>query len=111
VTEGSQCFRADRCDTAGLTLPVAEYSHAFGCTVVGGYVYRGVLEPELAGVYLFADFCSGLLWGLGRDEAGQWLASDPVETGLRVSSFGEDARGEVYLVDLGGAIFRVTAGE
>lgn len=109
VTEGSQCFRADQCDTAGFTLPVAEYSHEFGCTVVGGYVYRGALEPELAGVYLFADFCSGLLWGLGRDEAGQWLVSDPIETGLRVSSFGEDARGEVYLVDLGGAIFRVTA--
>ena len=110
VTEGTRCFRTDSCDTAGFTPPVAEYSHDFGCTVVGGYIYRGTLESELDGVYLFADFCSGLVWGLGRNAAGQWLVSDPVETGLSISSFGEDARGEVYLVDLRGEIFRVTAG-
>jgi glucose/arabinose dehydrogenase len=111
ILEGTACFRAEQCGTTGLTLPVAQYSHDFGCTVVGGYVYRGDREPDLRGVYLFADYCSGLVWGLGRDASGQWAVSPPRETGLRISSFGEDAAGEVYLVSYDGDIFRVTAGE
>jgi glucose/arabinose dehydrogenase len=111
LMEGSACFRADVCDETGLTLPVAEYSHEFGCSVTGGYVYRGEREPALEGVYLFGDYCSGLVWGLGRDAAGDWVLSDPIETGLSISSFGEDAAGEVYLVSLRGEIYRVTAGQ
>jgi glucose/arabinose dehydrogenase len=107
VMEGTLCFRAEQCDTTGLTLPVAEYSREFGCSVVGGYVYRGAQEPALAGVYLFADYCSGLVWGLGRDEGGNWTVSAPLETGLRISSFGEDADGELYVVGLGGELARV----
>lgn len=110
IMEGSRCFRAESCATTTLTLPVAEYSHEFGCSVTGGYVYRGAREPSLAGIYLFGDYCSGLLWGLARDAAGAWAMSQPVETGLRISSFGEDADGEVYVVDLSGGIYRVTAG-
>lgn len=110
VMEGTSCFRADDCDREGLTLPVAEFTHEFGCSVVGGYVYRGELEPALEGVYLFGDYCSGLVWGLGRDASGAWVLSDPVETGVRISSFGEDAQGEVYLVSLTGEVFRVTSG-
>ena len=110
VTEGSGCFRGATCDASGLTLPIAEYSHDFGCSIIGGYVYRGALEPALEGVYVFADYCSGLLWGLGRDNAGNWVLSQPVETGLRISSFGEDAQGEVYVVSLNGDVFRLTAG-
>jgi glucose/arabinose dehydrogenase len=110
VMEGTRCLRADACDETGLTLPVAEYTHDFGCSVTGGHVYRGEREPALDGVYLFGDFCSGLVWGMGRDAAGDWLVSDLVETGLRISSFGEDAAGEVYLVAISGEIYRVTAG-
>jgi glucose/arabinose dehydrogenase len=110
IMEGNECFRAELCDATGLIPPVAQYSHDFGCTVVGGYVYRGEREPALDGVYLFADYCSGLVWGLGRDAAGDWVLSQPQETGLRISSFGEDAAGEVYVVSLGGDVFRVTAG-
>jgi glucose/arabinose dehydrogenase len=110
VMEGSACFRSDACDAAGLTPPIAEYSHEFGCSVVGGYVYRGEREPALAGVYLFGDYCSGLVWGLGRDAGGAWARSEAVETGLTISSFGEDAAGELYLVSISGELFRVTGG-
>jgi hypothetical protein len=110
--EGSACYAAEDCDPSaeGLVLPVAEYSHDFGCSVTGGHVYRGEAFPALAGVYLFADYCSGLLWGLGRDAGGAWVTSEPVETGLSVSSFGEDAAGELYLTDRNGGLYRVTAG-
>lgn len=110
VMEGTTCYLEASCDTTGLTLPVAEYTHEFGCSVTGGYVYRGVLEPELDGVYLFGDFCSGLVWGMGRDASGAWVVSEPVETGLGISSFGEDAEGELYLVAISGEIFRIAAG-
>ncbi|MFN8592952.1 MAG: PQQ-dependent sugar dehydrogenase [Thermomicrobiales bacterium] len=109
VMEGKRCYREATCDGDGLTLPIADYAHDLGCSVVGGYVYRGEREPVLGGVYLFADFCSGRIWGLGRDATGDWVISEPVETGLNISSFGEDAGGEMYAVDLGGGLYRVRA--
>jgi glucose/arabinose dehydrogenase len=108
IMEGTRCFRADSCDDEGLTLPVAEYTHEFGCSVVGGYVYRGEREPSLEGIYLFADFCSGLIWGMAQDDAGEWLVSEPIQTEFLITSFGEDADGEVYLAAKSGEIFRVT---
>lgn len=107
VMEGSQCFSEDDCSTEGLIAPIAEYDHEFGCSVTGGYVYRGPSAPALSGVYLFADYCSGNLWGLGRDASGEWTMSEPIETGLTVSSFGEDAAGEIYVTDLKGGLYRV----
>ena len=108
LTEGTACFSEDACSTAGLTLPVVEYTHDFGCSVTGGYVYRGDSVPALRGVYLYADYCTGLLWGLGQDADGAWVASASIETGLNISSFSEDASGELYATDLGGTIYRVT---
>jgi hypothetical protein len=94
-----------------LTLPVTEYATGeFGCAVTGGYVYRGEAVPELDGVYLFADYCSGLVWGLGRDGSGEWVRSAPIETGLNISSFGEDAAGELYVTVHNGGLYRVTGG-
>ncbi len=61
------------------------------------------------GVYLFADYCSGRVWGLVRDASNAWTRLGPVETGLRISSFGEDATGELYVVDIEGAIYRLVA--
>ena len=109
ITEGTACFAADPCDTEDLTLPVAEYGRDLGNSVTGGYVYRGEDHPALRGVYLFADFGSGLLWGLGRDSGGEWALSDPVATDLPVSSFGEDAAGALYVTAFDGTLYRVVA--
>lgn len=109
--EGSTCYAEDPCDEDGLTLPVVEYTHdEGGCSVTGGYVYRGEAMPDLDGVYLYADYCSGKLWGAGQDSDGEWMSSEPVETGLSISSFGEDGNGEIYLSDLAsGTIYQVAA--
>lgn len=105
--EGSDCSSGD-CDTSGITMPLFEYTHDFGCSVTGGYVYRGEQFPDLTGTYLFADYCSGLLWGGGQDASGAWVMSEPIETNMSISSFGEDAAGELYVTDLsGGAVYRV----
>jgi glucose/arabinose dehydrogenase len=114
LMEGTACFEDAACEATaedlGLVLPVAEYGRDLGISVTGGYVYRGEAVPELRGVYLFADFGTGLLWGLGRDAAGEWVTSEPVETGINPSSFGEDAAGELYVTDLNGGLYRVTGG-
>lgn len=113
ITEGTSCYAEPACDQSGLTPPTLEYTHeAGGCSVTGGYVYRGESIPDLRNVYIFADFCSGLLWGAGQDAQGAWVMSEPIETGLSISSFGEDAAGEVYLTDLsGGTVYRLTVPE
>lgn len=99
--EGAHCYRpAEGCEDPSLVLPVAEYGHDFGCTVIGGHVYRGAGQPALAGGYLFADYCSGIVWAI--DPAADGLREPVVvaETGLTISSFGEDEAGELYLTDL-----------
>ncbi|NIP78247.1 MAG: glucose dehydrogenase, partial [Gemmatimonadetes bacterium] len=58
IMEGSHCYDGE-CSTAGLVLPVHEYSHADGCSITGGFVYRGAAVPSLEGRYLFADYCRG----------------------------------------------------
>lgn len=95
----------------GLTAPFAEYSHSQGCSVTGGYVYRGAALPDLQGVYLFADYCSGHIWASARDGDGNWQTSLFKESGLVVSSFGQDDSGELYVIHHGGGIWKlVTAG-
>ncbi|MBI5136109.1 MAG: PQQ-dependent sugar dehydrogenase [Nitrospirae bacterium] len=109
--EGRHCFPPPStsskrsCDHG--TLPVAEYGHDEGCSVTGGYVYRGTLIPRLEGVYLYADYCSGHVWGLTRD-GDAFLPARYLETDLRISSFGEDEAGELYLLDhRGGGVYRI----
>ena len=92
-----------------LIDPVAEYDHAQGCSVTGGYVYRGEALPAWKGVYLYGDFCSGKIWGLARSPDGAWQNQVLFETGLSISSFGEDAAGELYLTDLNGGVYRLMA--
>jgi glucose/arabinose dehydrogenase len=108
--EGRHCFpprgRKSTCDVG--TLPIVEYGHQFGCSVTGGYVYRGRAIPKLDGIYLLADFCSGIVWGLYPREGGRYRMRRLLETDLSISSFGQDAAGEVYLVDhRGGAVWRI----
>ncbi len=111
VMEGTHCFRpANGCDTSGKVLPVYEYSHDEGaCSVTGGYRYRGTAVPELRGLYVFTDYCQRDLLALVPDGAG-WRALTIGRTPGRVTAFGEDEAGEVYLVsDSDGALYRVTA--
>jgi glucose/arabinose dehydrogenase len=106
IMEGLHCLAAT-CSTAGLTMPIAEYTHDFGCSVIGGYVYRGSSEPELQGAYVFADYCSGLLFSF--DITGATFTPKVVlSSGLGVSAFGESEAGDLYLVDYdGGGMYRV----
>jgi len=105
--EGSHCYDpATGCSRTGKVLPAVEYTHADGCAVTGGYVYRGSANPSLYGKYIFGDFCSGKIWTFpsgARWPVGRTLLMD---TGLSISSFGQDQAGELYVVDRGGAIYR-----
>lgn len=106
VMEGGHCYQAG-CDETGFVKPIAEYSHDSGnCSVTGGYVYRGQTQPGLAGVYVFADYCSGLVFTLQVDQETV-TPKRVLDSGLRVSAFGEDEAGELYLADHGGAIYHV----
>jgi hypothetical protein len=106
VMEGRHCYQFD-CDQTGYTKPIAEYGHDQGCSVTGGHVYRGSAQPDLAGVYLFADYCSGTVFTLQVDE-GTITPKAVLDSGMSVSSFGAGDDGEIYLADLnGGAIHRV----
>lgn len=103
--EGAHCFVAN-CSTAGKILPVAEYTHAGGaCSVTGGFVYRGQRWPTLQGTYLYADFCSGRIWGLSRP-ADAWVSRTLLDSGLRITTFGQDEDGELF-VGGGNAAYRV----
>jgi glucose/arabinose dehydrogenase len=110
IMEGLHCYNPSAgCDRSGLTLPIAEYSHGEGCSVTGGYVYRGANYPALQGQYFFADYCSGTIWSLQRDAAGQWTRTERLAANLPISSFGEDVHGELYVIDLGGAVYQLVA--
>jgi len=91
---------------AGLTDPVVEYSHSEGgCSVTGGYVYRGSM-PEWNGIYLYGDYCTGLIWGLIKSENG-WQVQRLFDTDANITSFGQDEAGEIYLLSDGGQIYRL----
>ncbi|MCC6453573.1 MAG: PQQ-dependent sugar dehydrogenase [Caldilineaceae bacterium] len=110
IMEGLHCFQGGNCDQTGLELPVVEYDHANGCSITGGYVYRGSLFPDLAGVYIFADYCSGLVWATTRGSDDVWNTTMVFESGALISSFGEDEAGELYATDLNsGVVYQVMA--
>ncbi len=106
IMEGSH--RYDSEPQSGLLLPAAEYSHAEGgCSVTGGYVYRGTAMPEWAGVYLYGDYCSGKVWALILSN-GQWQSQVMFETGVLITSFGQDESGEIYLASDTGNVYHLT---
>ena len=106
--EGSQPYNTQNCpQQSELTFPIAEYTHASGnCSITGGYVYRGSVYADIAGIYFFADYCSGLIGtvdGSGNlidhgDFSGNWV------------SFGEDIHKELYIIDIGGSIYKIKGG-
>jgi len=112
VMEGTLCYNTASCNQAGLTLPAFEYDHgsndANGCSITGGFVYRGRALPELAGRYFYSDFCTGFLKSFSATSAGiveqrDWNLPDIG----RVVSFGQDAEGELYLVAASGTIHKI----
>lgn len=114
--EGTHCYPAgSSCSQTGLTLPVAEYDHGAGCSVTGGFVYRGMELPELRGTYFYGDYCTGMVRSLrqvngGPAEQRDWTPALRTNSGgpmLGLSSFGVDSRGELYLVLLSGEIYRL----
>jgi len=112
VMEGTRCFSPPAgCSTSGLTLPVAEYSHGDGCSVTGGYVYRGCRMPGYHGTYFYGDYCTALIRSF-RLENGQavdqrdWTSSLSRDVDA-ISSFGVDGEGEIYIVDHFGEVYRI----
>jgi glucose/arabinose dehydrogenase len=107
--EGTHCYGASSCDTTGLALPVLEYDHGQGCSITGGYVYRGAAIPALQGHYFYGDYCSGWVRsfrvqdGKAVDQT-QWPTLAP---GGAVLSFGEDQAGELYVLSATGTVSRI----
>lgn len=108
LMEASYDYSGTFYDTSALVLPVAEYTRNDGCSVSGGQVYRGQSLPGWQGVYLYGDFCSGNIWGLLKTGDG-FENRLLFRTGFRISTFGLDDDGEIYLGDYSGAIYRLEA--
>ncbi|MDG2308000.1 MAG: PQQ-dependent sugar dehydrogenase [Candidatus Binatia bacterium] len=114
IMEGFHCFDpVEDCDMSGLLLPAVEYGRDLGCSVTGGYVYRGDAVAGLDGWYLYGDFCSNRVWAM-RWEAGEVLEHHEITDDLDpdgiiggLASFGEDADGEMYVVSIDGSVYRV----
>lgn len=113
IMEGNHCFSGgDDCDRTGLETAVFEYNHNEGhCSITGGYVYRGQQFPSLTGNYFTGDFCSGAVWSVFANGDGSWTANEVLRSGALISSFGEDAAGELYLLDHRGEVLQIQAAE
>jgi glucose/arabinose dehydrogenase len=114
VMEGNHCYPGGTaCNTAGLTTPQLEYDHAASaCSITGGFVYRGAAVPALQGTYFYADFCAGFVRSFRLangmvSELQDWTALQP---GGNITSFGEDASGELYLMTSDGQLNRIVPG-
>jgi glucose/arabinose dehydrogenase len=109
VMEGFECFGLSGCDTSGLRPPRAVYGRDGGCSVTGGYVYRGSSMPELIGWYVYGDFCSGKMWAVNTaDDSPPVLLAD---TGLEIASFGELPDGELLVLTFNNTVYRLQRGE
>ncbi|MDX1673718.1 MAG: PQQ-dependent sugar dehydrogenase [Longimicrobiales bacterium] len=107
ILEGSHCFNASSCDTAGLELPVLEYSHDRGCSITGGHVYRGSALDGVRGHYFYGDYCDGWIASFRYDGA-EAVDHTEYDFGLsRILSFGRDAAGELYVLTGSGAVYRL----
>ncbi len=104
VMEGAHCFNPSTgCDTSNKIMPIAEYDHTIGIAVIGGYVYKGTAIPSLANKYIFGDL-TGKIFSLTEAPANTFTRSDLLTTNRMVSSLGQDAAGEVYVLDYGAGI-------
>ena len=112
VMEGRHCFNPmTDCNTAGKTLPLVEFDHGNGrCSVTGGYAYRGTAIPTLVGAYVFADYCSGEIWWIPANATSLSSRQILLDAPFNISSFGENAAGELYVLDHGGSMYGVVPG-
>jgi glucose/arabinose dehydrogenase len=114
ILEGSHCYSpSSGCvPPASYSAPVTEYPHGAnnsnGCSITGGFVYRGAAYSDLQNIYFFADYCQGKIWGL-KFENSAWQSQLLLDTALTPSSFGEDESGEVYVVSLSGQIYHLVS--
>jgi glucose/arabinose dehydrogenase len=104
------CADIASCRPPDVTLPVTQFDHNMKCSITGGYVYRGSAIPALTGAYVFGDLCTGGVFALRGRAPQPW--SNQLELGyepIKISSFGEDPSGELYVADIqGGVIYRIT---
>lgn len=131
IMEANHCYNPEAdCDQSGLVMPILEYPNdanymrvltgmeepnVDGCSVTGGYVYRGAAIPNFEGIYFFADYCSGNIWTF-EEQNGKAMhfanRTDEIALGggdftTYISSFGEDENGELLIVDYNGAVYRI----
>ncbi len=110
--EGTACYSPSTgCVRTGLTLPVLDYDHGAGCSVTGGYVYRGAAIPPLRGTYFYGDYCQGWVRSFRLSGTGVTLPTDwaSLRPGGQITSFGEDGQGEIYIVIQSGKVLRIVA--
>jgi uncharacterized repeat protein (TIGR03806 family) len=106
--EGAHDYQPANCSPDELLIePVAEYSHAVGNSITGGFVYRGNSIQELVGRYVYGDFGSGRVWALQSDGQGGFQAEELLDTGYNIAAFAEDQSGELYIVHFGGTILKL----
>ena len=98
IMEGLHCFASDSCSSTGLTLPVAQYPHSQGCSIIGGTVYRGSRFISMQGIYFYADFCNGRIWGLRR-VGDVWQSVLLYDAPFRIAAIGEDEDGNLYVTN------------
>jgi glucose/arabinose dehydrogenase len=103
IMEGSHGYDDEA--QPGLLLPAVEYSHDYGCSVTGGYVYRGSMT-EWNGIYLYGDYCTGFIWG-ALPSNGVWQNELLFQTGSNINTFGVDEAGEIYLAGDNGNIYKL----
>ena len=109
VMEASHCFADPACSSDGMLMPVAEYGRDLGCSITGGQVYRGEALPDLRGWYLAGDYCTGIVFGVRSDTAGDAVIPRVLlDSDAAISSFGEGPDGELYVADISsGTIYRI----
>ncbi len=107
IMEGNHCYPSDPCTVVGI-LPIAEYIHAFNaCAITGGYVYRGSAIPAIQGYYFYADYCNADVNGLKWPNLTPLDFTSLISPGSGITSFGQDAKGELYIMRLGGQVYRI----
>ena len=108
IMEGTNCLDSKSCNSEGLVHPVAEYDHGQGCAIVGGPIYRGLSYVRMQGIYFYADFCSGRIWGLRRN-GDVWENVLLMDIPFLISGIGEDESGNIYVTDYNrGSIWMIT---
>jgi glucose/arabinose dehydrogenase len=113
LMEGQACFDPpSNCEAPGLERPVVVYADGSGrCAIIGGYVYRGTRLPALIGMYLYADLCSGEIFGLAQVTPGVWQSTLLLSSGISILTFGEDIQHELYVGSDDGTVYQLVAGQ